>query len=562
MADTPASFSLIDRPWIPVLDMSGSYRRVSLAEVFAEAGQLRCIAGDLPTQTFALLRLLLAVLHRAVEGPDDMRAWGELWASPGLPIRDITGYLDEFRDRFDLLHPKTPFYQVASLRTEKGEVSGLERLIADVPVNEPYLTNRLGPGLQRISPAEAAVWVVHCQAYDTSGIKTGAVGDPRVKQGKSYPIGPGPCGGLGGVFLEGPTLRETLLLNLIALDCPYLEQEPDKDSPVWERPPHGPAEEDDAWRGPYGVLNLYTWQSRRIRLVGDEHAITGVIIANGDKLTWENRYRHEPMTGWRRRKDQGRGRQGPVYMPALHDPARALWRGLTSLLPTKSAAMGHAGADMLPPALSQWLARLRAHGYLDPSYRVTTRAIGAIYGTKQTVIDAVYHDHLTMTVQAFDADGELATAIVDSVADAEKAVAALRWLAVDLCRAAGGYGGQRSDPPAAAGARAAERGFAELEVHFRQWLGSLGPTTDPREARAQWQTQVRARVAAIGAELVAQAGPQAWVGRYLDPHKRTDYISSAIADLKFRRALNRALPLAAGSLITPAAEAQPHEVSA
>jgi len=561
MAEGAASFSLIDRPWIPVLDVSGRYQRVSLAEVFAEAERIRCIAGDMPTQTLALLRLLLAVLHRAVDGPADLRTWHTLWRSPGMPIDDINEYLGYFRDRFDLLHPETPFYQVANLRSRKDEISGLERLIADVPAGDPYLTNRLGPGLEQLSPAEAAVWVVHCQAYDTAGIKTGAVGDPRVKAGKGYSIGPGFCGALGAVYLEGATLRETLLLNLISLNSPYVNQDPDADRPVWERPPQGPAEEDDKSRGPHGLLSLYTWQSRRIRLVGDEDAITGVVLAQGDKLDWENRHQQEPMTGWRRSKNKERAKGGLVYLPALHDPARALWRGLTSLLPSKTAAMGKEGADVLPPALSQWLAQLHTGRYIDSGYRVTTRAVGVVYGTQQAVVDQIYHDHLTMTVQAFDPDSALAKVIVDSVVDAENAVTALRWLAVDLCRAAGGYGNQQGDPPIAAGARAAERGFAALDALFRQWLGSLGPDTDPGAAHADWQIKARARIAAIGADLVAQAGPHAWVGRYLDSEKKF-FINSSIADLKFRRALNRALPLAAGSLVSPVVQSQPQEVPA
>ena len=90
MAEGAASFSLIDRPWIPVLDVSGRYQRVSLAEVFAEAERIRCIAGDMPTQTLALLRLLLAVLHRAVDGPADLRTWHTLWRSPACPLTTST----------------------------------------------------------------------------------------------------------------------------------------------------------------------------------------------------------------------------------------------------------------------------------------------------------------------------------------------------------------------------------------------------------------------------------------------------------------------------------------
>ncbi|BCJ58925.1 type I-E CRISPR-associated protein Cse1/CasA [Micromonospora endophytica] len=557
MLDAVASFSLIRQPWIPVLDLAGRRRLVSLAELFTQAAELRAVAGELPTQTAAILRLLLAILHRGVNGPEDERAWRTLWQRADLPAADIVGYLDDYQDRFDLLHPVTPFYQVADLHTEAGGVFGLERLIADVPNNAPYLTTRLGPGLERLTPAEAAVWLVHCQAYDTSGIKSGAVGDTRVKGGKGYPIGPASCGSLGLVHLEGRTLRDTLLLNLVTLDSDYLRQNPERDAPVWERDPHGPAEEEERDRGPHGVLNIYTWQSRRIRLFGDDSGITSAMIANGDRITWVNRQHQEPMSGWRRSANQEKKLGLPtVYLPGLHDHTRALWRGLASLLPTAAEKPGADAPTRRPPAISQWLARLRMQGLIDDGYRVTTRAVGVVYGNQMSVVDEVYHDSLTMTVQVFDPASPLATTIVDSAADAEAAVKALRGLAANLCRAAGGWGDRPEDPPAAAANRAAETAYAKLDILFRNWLGGLGPSDDPAQARVHWQQQAAQCVRRLGGDLVDAAGPHAWAGRYLDQEKK-NYLSSARADMFFRNALRRALPLATAPETPPVPQEVP-----
>src|SRR5690606_35892870 len=214
-------------------------------------------------QTFAVTRLLLAILERAVDGLKAIPDWGELWQQTSLPLDDVTAYLDRYRSRFDLLSTRTPFYQVADLRTAKGDATGLDRLIADVPVNSYFFTTRLAAGIDRLSFPEAARWVVHCQAFDPSGIKSGAVGDPRVRGGKGYPIGTGWAGMLGGVIAEGRTLKETLLLNLIPhdqMERPDLE----RDLAAWERDPQGPAQEFPDDHGPYGPVQLYTSQSRRI----------------------------------------------------------------------------------------------------------------------------------------------------------------------------------------------------------------------------------------------------------------------------------------------------------
>ena len=176
----------------------------------------------------------------------------------------MAAYLDQHRERFDLLHPVTPFFQVAGLRTAKDEIASLNRIVADVPNGEAFFTMR-ACGADRLQFGEAARWVVHAQAFDPSGIKSGAVGDPRVKGGKGYPLGVAWAGNLGGVLAEGTTLRETLLLNLIAADTTTLRAQED-DRPAWRREPCGPAEAKDLVFRPSGLRDLYTWQSRRLRL--------------------------------------------------------------------------------------------------------------------------------------------------------------------------------------------------------------------------------------------------------------------------------------------------------
>src|SRR5687767_11067196 len=96
------SFTLIDEPWIPVLDAGGRRREVSLLGLFEQAGDVRMIACELPTQTFAILRLALAILHRSADGPPSEASWRDLWRARRLPLADVTDYLDRFRDRFDL----------------------------------------------------------------------------------------------------------------------------------------------------------------------------------------------------------------------------------------------------------------------------------------------------------------------------------------------------------------------------------------------------------------------------------------------------------------------------
>lgn len=81
------SFDLTTEPWIPVLRLNGEHAELSLRQVFEEARKLRRIVGDLPTQEFALLRLLLAVAHDALDGPRDTAHWGSCGPTTTASLR-------------------------------------------------------------------------------------------------------------------------------------------------------------------------------------------------------------------------------------------------------------------------------------------------------------------------------------------------------------------------------------------------------------------------------------------------------------------------------------------
>lgn len=530
------SFDLTREPWLPVQRLDGSADVLSLRGVFLEAGDLRRLDGELPTQEFALLRVLLAILHDVTDGPLDAQHWFELWEE-GLPLADIESYLDEHRQRFDLLHPDTPFFQVATLHTTKNEVSALDRLVADVPNGSQFFTMR-ARGVDRLEFAEAARWLVHAHAYDPSGIKSGQVGDSRVQNGKGYPKGVAWVGNLGGIHVEGTTLRETLLLNLIATDTDHLRAD-EEDRPAWRFDPQGPGPLTGTQQihRPYGLRDLYTWQSRRVRLFHEHDGVYGVLLGYGDPLAAANKHLREPMTAWRRSQNQERQLgKSTVYMPQWHDPDRSAWRGLASLLTTDSSSTRQHGeaASRLPPLLLEWIARLsnetKALGDQD---LVRTRLVGAVYGTQQSVIDEVVEDRLLMTVALLhEHNTELAREAIAAVTDAENAVKVLGWLAGDLAQAAG-------MDASAPRATARDRGFGSLDGEFRDWLVTLRAEADPEERRDAWQETARRVIRDIGTDLVNQAGQAAWIGRLSEDGKW--WLTSARAESKFRWNLSREL---------------------
>ncbi len=543
MTEVEPAFNLLEEPWIEVQSCDGSTRTLSIVEVFRQSPDLTRVVGDLPTQGFAILRLLLAILRRAVDGPPDESAWEDL--EVGLPpMARIEAYCERYRDRFYLFHPTTPFFQVADLHTQKDEFSELNKLIADVPAGRPYFSMRVGPGLESLTAAEAARWVVHAQAFDASGIKSGAVGDERVSGGKGYPIGTGWAGALGGVYVEGESLWRTLLLNTIPLTESIVAAD-SRDRPAWEAEPDGPAQADMTGR-PFGPLDLFTWQSRRIRLVGGPEQVTEVLIANGDKLAPPYLWEREPMTGWRRSLPQQKKlKLELVYMPKEHQPERAFWRGLESSLPAaapRSRAVG--GADYVAPAVFDWAARMlstRSGGAL-----VNLRAVGMVYGTQSAVVVDVIDDGLLVSPVLLQAEGSaLPTLAVDAVKAAEAAVLALRNLASNLVKAGGGSDARLSD---GARERASERAYAALDAPFRDWIAGLGQDSDVEGSRIDWHRTVYTIMRMIGMDLIATAGDAAWVGREVSMGRDTKRLLTApLADLWFQAALIKALPVPANT---------------
>ncbi|MFK8909816.1 type I-E CRISPR-associated protein Cse1/CasA, partial [Streptomyces sp. YS-3] len=512
----PPSFDLVRTPWLPVQRTDGSTDEVSLLTLFEQANSLRRLVGDIPTQEMALLRLLLAILYDALDGPAEIEDWEDLWQSDS-PFATVPAYLERHRDRFDLFHPERPFYQVAGLRTAKDEVAPLSRIVADVPVGEPFFAMRR-PGVSHLSCAEAARWLIHAHAFDTSGIKSAMTGDERGKAGKVYPLGVGSLGTLGGVFAEGPTLRETLLLNLIAWDeAPSGSERAADDMPVWRRDPLGPGERGDppGTARPAGLRDLYTWQSRRIRLHAENHRVTGVVLGYGDPLSLTSPWKHEPMSGWRRselqEKKQGRS---PVYTPLRHDPSKAAWRGLAALLParqhtTDSGKRGEPAAT-LRAGITRWFTQVITTSEIDPGTLVRLRLIGAVYGTQQSVVDEIVDDSVVLPVITLhEANPVYGAAAVDAVSDAEGAVIALGQLAGHLARAAG------TDPTGAVSA-ARDLGFGTLDGPYRAWLKELLDFSDLVTARQEWRGTTRRHLLRLGRQLLDSAGPAADEGRLVD----------------------------------------------
>lgn len=542
-------FNLLDEPWIPVRLLDGTIADVGLLELLRRTTDIADLACELPTQSIAIQRLVLAVAYR-VATPRDTRDWVRQWED-GAPTEQMIEYLERWRDRFYLFGDRYPFMQVADLRTAKNSVSGLEKLIADVPNGEQFFTTRHGRALACIPPSEAARWLVHAQAYDPSGIRSGAVGDSQVKGGKGYPIGPSWCGYLGLVWLKGKDLDETLVLNLIPADAAGLRGV--DSSTEWGACSWEASELETSARGDYSLLDpagtprelsiprLLTWHSRRIRLVGDSSGVTGVVLAQGDKLAPQEMRLYEPQSLWKYSTPQSKKFKTDVYMPRKFKTGRALWRNLPGTLPTVTTVQGvdkQTKQEFLPSATLSFHYQLD-NASIQTSYPKVMRiqAVGVTYGPKEATFEDIYSDELTLSVAVMRVEREDLSAEIDrQVRLTEEVARDVGTLAANLARAAGESGDGAGD-----GARdhAKELFFSAVDTDFRAWLTQVDGHESTRDVGCRWERSLRQHAVDIQAELVRGASSSAIIGR----DTGRGYMNVGIAENYFRAALNKHLPL-------------------
>lgn len=541
------SFNLIDEPWILARFTSGETREISLKETILSWTKIRELVGELPTVSFAIQRFLLAILYRTAatqrDAITDLNEWASLWDNPDGFSDDILVYLEEWHDRFDLWHRNFPFFQVADLRSAKNEISSLERLVVDSPLGGLF-TTRTAAGLSRISWGEATRWLIHAHAFDVSGIKTGAVDDPRVKGGKGYPIGVAWTGQIGGIALKGNNLFESLLLNLVPIhrdDLGLDDINPDEDLPPWERSPLGPPMRDETDNlDPTGPVDLYTWQSRRVRLVGDEAGATGVVLAQGDRMTPQDRYLYEPMTAWRYSDPQSKKFKSDTYMPLEHSPSRAFWRSLPTVVPQLAPPAPKKSVDrksevdaFRPPAIMRWLQYLTHKEFIDYSQLMPLKIVGVEYGSNNSVISNIMADELTIPASILADNGDTARLnLRKALTQSEDLGRELGFFAKNLATASGLPSGDaaRDDARSVFYSRAGQE--------FREWISDS--SLDRDESQQDWSNRIGRIAQDMANELVINAPETVVAGRETSEGNRMDL---GIAVRRLDTVLRRTVPL-------------------
>ena len=496
-------FNLLEEPWIRVLMPDCTVREVSLTDALLHAQEYADLAGELPTQDVAVLRLLLAVLQTVfsqvdVEGQpapfdstdDALLRWKSLWQLGHFPQKPVCSYLEKWRERFWLFHPERPFWQVpeakigteynaSKLNGEMSESSNKLRLFAAYS----------GTGKAEMTYAQAARWLLYINGYDDTSAKP---------KGKNLPsVGAGWLGRLGLIMAQGQNLFETLMLNFVFLkdgESLWGEQRP-----CWELEKARSGERTEIAQ-PDNAAQLLTLQSRRLLLHRENDGrVTGYSLLGGDFFDKENAF-CEQMTVWR--SGQAKKNTPVTFQPFRHDPSKQFWREFPSVFTQQP--------NTRQPGIVRWLTRLQTDGLLDRKKMMQFRVTAVQYGDKDFFVTDTFSDSLSFHALLLDELGKMwRNKITEEIGRCEKLAVCLYDLAKDLAVAAGGDSKTVSNA-------AAQQFYFQIDKPFRDWLYTIDPDWDDEKSEQNvrdWQAKAKQIARRLGEQLVLSAGNAAFIGR-------------------------------------------------
>lgn len=451
-------YNLIEEAFIPCLFPDSRVEELGIRDTLHRSPEIREIRDDSPLVTVAIHRLLLAIIHRAIEGPKSYADWGKIWNNSKLPFDAIDDYLSKHRESFDIFDPSRPFMQDPTLKTNKpGPVTRLAKECSSgnnaTLFDHTYKEEAVHP-----SPSWVARRLVAEQAY--------AVAGGNSKRGHTTN---GPLVGILYLLAKGNNLFETLALNLLRYDDDRPFARSNKaDIPSWEETKASTKE------SPGGYVDLLSWKSRSIRIQPVESssldAPLAVHYAQGRKFDPPESFR-DPMVPYLAHEKHG---LKPIQLSAN----KAVWRNAHAILAwaREENVFG----------LLQHLRSLYTQDHLpDQCYRIDAFGLG----NDQARIDFWRHESLPLYGKLLTDDLVLKN-LQESLELAESTARALRsagWLAAKTYLK-GGEGEPDTDRVRNLyDSHSPDRIFwSRIQSPFYHLLDELVSTIDPDQTLRPW----------------------------------------------------------------------------
>lgn len=370
-------YNLLDEKWIQVASKD-TVEKISIKELFAGAAKYKELAGDMKTQDFAVMRVMLAILHTVFSRFDSngdpyeffevdeesflqigeleenylddyedalYQTWIDIWNAKEFP-KVVYEYLEKWRERFFLYDDKYPFFQVTKEVIEKDAAGGgkfygknINRLVSESNNKLAYFSPKDESYKEYIDDDELARWLITLQGY------IGTSDKQKVGSAKTY--SKGWLYDLGGVYLQGNNIFETLMLNFVAghnENNNLLKIQ----KPCWEAETIEKNIELYFHNGIDNIASLYTAWCREIFIDPNRKKEDKLVcfIAKLPEIEHSDAFL-EPMTVLRYNKD---GEYKEKYRPRKHDANKAMWRNFGLLTGV--------GEGARKPGVIEWLNKL------------------------------------------------------------------------------------------------------------------------------------------------------------------------------------------------------------
>jgi len=364
-------------------------RMVSLIDLFENAQNYRQLAGEMRSQDFAILRLLLAILtsvYSRFDAKDEIYPWVKLDAGSTQTVSVdeeayeendgqvallttwkrlyqtghfsavITQYLKDYTDCFDFFGDR-PFYQVSTetydalvpknkqISTGNGKVAikQLNRRISESGNSLAIFAPKSSNTRNEVTLAELVRWLITYQNF------TGVTDKSKIDIAEKFSNSAGWIYRINPVYSKGKTLFETLMLNLILVDPRNEDADYVLQKPVWEyEDVQAYIKEREKQSLPDNLAALYTTWSRILHI--EWNGDTPTIFSAGIPTFKYDNALIEPMTTWRRDKKTNNYR--PV-VKELSSLGIAMWRNFSQYVSVNQ------DDDIHEPGLMVWLRMLK-----------------------------------------------------------------------------------------------------------------------------------------------------------------------------------------------------------
>lgn len=434
----PKTYNLADEPWICLIGKDGTNLKENLRNVFLNTARYRDLGGETRLQDAAVLRLLTAVsvtlLYRYDENgrkaplagrQQALERFAAVWKAGGFNKKAVDDYFDTWHDRFDLLDPDRPFYQVPSACLSARTVQSGKKKQDDEEEKQLFLPDGIymnylpasffngrilrsanrpnvpykdlaDEASDRLPLDAAARWLVFYNAYaDCSVGKGQRLGDGKDARSANAAM-PLPARGLT-LTAVGKNLFETIMLGSVLFSPDRGELYPTV-RPVWEEEEPDIAVKPER-NFPNDLARMYTQQARRMLLVVEDDMAVGMYAAAGETYADSQMWMEPSFIICKTTKDG-------IPVPKKIEQRPGLWKEIEHIAGDKGAG------------ITRWVNTLYGYrdGELFDERIIPFRAAGVLYGQSCCGYTYMGEDSISMH-RDFLTDSEL---LDDAVAELQR----------------------------------------------------------------------------------------------------------------------------------------------